>query len=83
MTTNAENKNSNSNIFYRMLVNNSKKNLAGSMTGSKSLDEAIAGIGAGLISTLALHPLETVKTRLQGSLNFIMIIRVLKFKCYR
>ncbi|ORX52260.1 mitochondrial folate transporter/carrier [Piromyces finnis] len=35
------------------------------MTGSKSLDEAIAGIGAGMVSTLTLHPLETVKTRLQ------------------
>jgi len=49
-----------------MFDNNSKKNLVGSMTGSKSLDEAVAGIGAGLISTLTLHPLETVKIRLQG-----------------
>jgi solute carrier family 25 folate transporter 32 len=48
-----------------MFDNNSKKNLVGSMTGSKSLDEAVAGIGAGLISTLTLHPLETVKIRLQ------------------
>ncbi|KAG4087250.1 solute carrier family 25 protein, partial [Neocallimastix lanati (nom. inval.)] len=32
-----------------------------SMTGSKSLDEAVAGIGAGLISTLTLHPLETTE----------------------
>jgi len=66
MTKTTEKKKPNSNILYRMFDNNSKKNLVGSMTGSKSLDEAVAGIGAGLISTLTLHPLETVKIRLQG-----------------
>jgi len=65
MTKTTEKKKPNSNILYRMFDNNSKKNLVGSMTGSKSLDEAVAGIGAGLISTLTLHPLETVKIRLQ------------------
>jgi len=53
------------NIIYKMFDTRSRKKLAGSMTGSKSLDEAIAGIGAGLVSTITLHPLETVKTRLQ------------------
>lgn len=36
-----------------------------SMTGSKSIDEAIAGLGAGAITTLTLHPIDNIKTRLQ------------------
>jgi len=66
MTNTSEQKTNKKNILYGMFDKNRHKNLAGSMTGSKSLDEAIAGIGAGMVSTLTLHPLETVKTRLQG-----------------
>jgi solute carrier family 25 folate transporter 32 len=65
MTNTSEQKTNKKNILYGMFDKNRHKNLAGSMTGSKSLDEAIAGIGAGMVSTLTLHPLETVKTRLQ------------------
>jgi len=36
---------------------------------SPSLVETIAGFSAGVISTLAVHPLDIVKTRLQGSSN--------------
>jgi len=64
MTNTSKSENTKS-LFYRMFDKKSRKKLDGSMTGSKSLDEAIAGIGAGLISTLTLHPLETIKTRLQ------------------
>lgn len=33
---------------------------------SPSLVETIAGFTAGVVSTLAVHPLDIVKTRLQG-----------------
>lgn len=33
---------------------------------SASLAETVAGFTAGVISTLAVHPLDIVKTRLQG-----------------
>jgi solute carrier family 25 folate transporter 32 len=33
---------------------------------SSSLVETVAGFTAGVISTLAVHPLDIVKTRLQG-----------------
>jgi hypothetical protein len=36
---------------------------------SPSLIETIAGFTAGIISTLVVHPLDIVKTRLQGSQN--------------
>jgi len=65
MTSTSKSENSKS-LLYRMFDKKSRRKLDGSMTGSKSLDEAIAGIGAGLISTISLHPLETIKTRLQG-----------------
>jgi len=65
MTNTSEQNTKKKSVLYRMFDKNTHKNLVGSMTGSKSLDEAIAGIGAGMVSTLTLHPLETVKTRLQ------------------
>ena len=34
---------------------------------SKSFVETIAGFTAGIVSTLAVHPLDIVKTRLQGA----------------
>lgn len=41
------------------------------MTGenglSSSFVEAVAGFTAGIVSTLCLHPLDLVKTRLQGT----------------
>lgn len=33
---------------------------------SPSVVETVAGFSAGVISTLAVHPLDIVKTRLQG-----------------
>lgn len=33
------------------------------------LDHAVAGLGAGFITTLCLHPLDLVKTRFQGVLG--------------
>jgi hypothetical protein len=36
---------------------------------SSSLVETVAGFTAGVISTLAVHPLDIIKTRLQGMLH--------------
>lgn len=33
---------------------------------SPSLVETVAGFTAGIVSTLSLHPLDLIKTRLQG-----------------
>ena len=38
-----------------------------SFTGLVSLDQAVAGFVAGAASTLALHPLDLIKTRFQGN----------------
>jgi solute carrier family 25 folate transporter 32 len=37
---------------------------------SSSAVETLAGFTAGIVSTLSLHPLDLVKTRLQGKLLF-------------
>ena len=37
----------------------------GSITGSASIDQAICGFIAGAMSTLAMHPLDLLKTKLQ------------------
>jgi len=43
-----------------------------SFTGNPALDQAIAGFGAGAVSTIVLHPLDLIKTRFQGKKkNFI------------
>lgn len=49
-----------------------------SFTGSKPLDQAIAGFTAGTVSTLTLHPFDVVKTRLQVSAQKTTISEVLK-----
>lgn len=32
--------------------------------------ETIAGLSAGLVSTIVVHPLDIIKTRLQGTITF-------------
>lgn len=36
------------------------------LTGSKAMDQAVAGFVAGAVTTLLLHPLDLIKTRFQG-----------------
>lgn len=47
------------------------------MTGqnglSSSFVETVAGFTAGIVSTLCLHPLDLVKTRLQGTIIFPLL----------
>ncbi|KAJ2350677.1 mitochondrial FAD carrier protein flx1 [Coemansia erecta] len=42
-----------------------KPRLAGSFSGSLALDHAISGVGGAIVSTVAFHPLDLVKIRLQ------------------
>jgi solute carrier family 25 folate transporter 32 len=37
-----------------------------SVSGSPAIDQAIAGLTAGTVSTFILHPMDLIKTRLQG-----------------
>lgn len=39
---------------------------------SSSFVETVAGFTAGIVSTLSLHPLDMVKTRLQGKLQYYL-----------
>lgn len=40
---------------------------------STSLVETVAGFTAGVISTLCLHPLDLIKTRLQGMIAIVLL----------
>ena len=35
--------------------------------------ETIAGLSAGLVSTLVVHPLDIIKTRLQGEIDVLVL----------
>ena len=52
----------------------SSSSSSSSYTGHPAVDHALAGIGAGLVTTLCLHPLDLVKTRLQGVLHLIDLL---------
>jgi hypothetical protein len=43
-----------------------------SFTSSPGLDQALAGFGAGFVATATLHPLDLIKTRLQGKIILII-----------
>ncbi|KAI9203681.1 mitochondrial carrier domain-containing protein [Polychytrium aggregatum] len=46
---------------------NTAKPKSGTLTGSRSVDQALAGFSAGFVSTAVLHPFDLIKTRFQVS----------------
>lgn len=41
--------------------------MASGVFGSLTADQAVSGLVAGSVSTLLVHPLDMIKTRLQGA----------------
>lgn len=61
-------------INAQMYQNESTKNFIKNAFSNVKYEHLVAGISGGVVSTLALHPLDLVKIRLAGNYYFVLYI---------